>query len=280
MLYNDSIREHLSKDSLVAELKMQLSSPQNLNRTMILFEGEDDISVFNSLIDNDGCMLFESYGGKAALNEIITSIINDKRLIGIRDRDYEANPLGQRIFFCDHCNLEMMIVSNNESFSNSMFKIVRQGDDFLKLREDVLLAIKGLSITRKLNEELQWHISFKGISVNYLLTLSNPIKVKDLILYLNSINANMIDDQQMDLIITEMDKLTSHPLDYTNGHDYCQALVFFLKTKYTNKGIKTIGAKDFSTFLYLGYHEKHFKKTSLYNSLVLYQNQEKLSIVL
>ena len=278
MAFNDSIRGHLSKDSLIAELKMQLAAPQNSCRAMILFEGEADISVFDSLIDNQNCILFESYGGKLALTEIIEKVITDKRLIGIRDRDYETAQSCQRIFFCDHCNLEMMIVSNDECFSALMFKLLCKKDDFIKLRDEVLLSLRVLSITRKLSEQLHWAFNFQNISIDYLLSRNNPVCVEDLIYHLRT-QGNGITDDQIKRISEEL-SISTDLFNITNGHDFCKAILFELKKRYTRSNIKKISLQTFNIVLSLGFQEKHFKKTQLYRDLAAYQKKSNLSVVL
>lgn len=117
-MIENSVYLSLGKDSLHAELRMQLASPKNKNKVFIILEGQDDITLLKDCFTQD-CYLFESYGGKQALEETVR-LFEYNNVIGIRDRDYtkSCNP---RIFFCDYCNAEMMVVSNNEAF-NSLLK--------------------------------------------------------------------------------------------------------------------------------------------------------------
>ena len=279
-MVSNSIYSSLSKDDMLAELKLQLSSPNNIKKTFVILEGVEDITLFSPLLSKD-CSIFESYGGKQALEETINTCFQDKRVIGIRDRDYLLTTSNNRIFFCDYCNAEMMIISNEQGFSNVLLKILREQVDCNKIRDEILESLLILSAMRKANEENSWGITLKDISIPYILSICNPIVVDNLIEHINRKSKNTITLEKRKVIIDEANKIKGDLLNYTNGHDFCAALIDYLKKRASsNPSIHALSKDTIHIFLSLGYNIMYFAKTNLYKSLYDYQNQNDLKIVI
>ena len=277
---SNSIRINLTKDDLLAEIKMQLSAPQNANKTFVLVEGIDDIALFEPLLNVNECFLFESYGGKEALSEIVSESFADKRVIGIRDRDYEGQSQCERMFYCDYCNAEMMMISNNTYFSSLMKKIVVSSMNYLQLRDEILESLKMVSFTRKQNDERKWGVTLNGISSSYLFSLSNPIDLDNLILHINSKSEIKINTEMMETIIDDACNNTNNLLLYTNGHDFCAILKCMIVKMCGQKCLlNRLAESDFRKILSLSYNYDYFKLTKLYELLKQYGNKESLRIV-
>ena len=281
MAINNSIRAQLSKDDLLAEIRMQLSSPLNEHKTFLVFEGLDDIYLFESLVNTDECFLYESYGGKESLREIVENHFLDKRIIAIRDKDYDTKSDCERIFYCDYCNAEMMMVSNDLCFSRFMRKMVRKNEDFTALREQVLDALKVISFTRKQNDEKSWGIDLSNISVEYMFSLSNPISLKNLVLHINSKSVIKFDDTMQSTVVDELNNNTNSLLHYTNGHDFCVGLKCIVNNLFgiNKNAINKFNLADFRSMLSLPYNLDFFKTTNLYASLKKYEEKSELHIV-
>ena len=112
MTNSNSIRMNLTANSVENEIRLLLSVPKNKYATMVLLEGIDDIKLFFSLVNNENTYLFESYGGKLGIKNILSKFTSDYRVIGIADRDYETKNI-PKLFYCDYCNAEMMIASTH-----------------------------------------------------------------------------------------------------------------------------------------------------------------------
>ena len=281
MLEYDSIRTSLSKESMLAEIRMQLSAPQNENKTFVILEGIDDITMFDSLLSPVGCILYESYGGKIALNETVAETFNDKRIIGIRDIDYDITHECERIFYCDHCNAEMMMVANDSFFVTIMRKLIRHKEDFIQLRLDILNCLKYFSFTREQNDVNHWGIDLSNISVEYLISKNDPIKIDDIIDHVNIKNEIKIDNLKKEAICFAANNNRNSLLDYTNGHDFCSILKCMTKNKYglRNSTLTKINDQDFKNFLSIGYTLDYFVETSLFDQLKKYQETNSLHIV-
>lgn len=282
MLINNSIRMNLSKYSMENEIRLLLSVPQNKSKTIVIFEGQDDIKLFMPLLNLNSVYLFESYGGKPAIKSILqVRFLNEKRVVGIADKDYEMQKV-ERLFFCDYCNAEMMIVGNDDSLAYTLFTVTNEWLDVSSVRDRVLQKLIFLTIIRKLNDENDWGLTFQNISINGIMQKSDLTPLMQAVRVINSKNRlNIIDEQRKGKIKSEKEHLLSENLlEYTNGHDFCKALLREIKFLFpSSKKIASISSDEFEDFLRMGYRKEFFAYSSLYNSLYKYQTQNHLVIV-
>lgn len=279
MTNSNSIRLNLTASSVQNEIRLLLSVPKNKYTTIILLEGVDDIKLFFSLVNNENTYLFESYGGKLGIKNILSKFTSDYRVIGIADRDYETKII-TKLFYCDYCNAEMMIASNDDSLSYTMFQITSNWLDITKLRKRVLDKLFYFSIIRKLNEELCWGISFEKVPLNEIIV--NHSDLSRIITLINLKNrTNKLDDNRIFLVESEAKELAEkNLLKYTNGHDFCKGMLKELKNLYPHtRSITCLNADEFSSFIRMGYHKNHFKESDLYKNLLNYQIEKNLKIV-
>lgn len=278
MVDDNSIRTNLTPYSLQNEIRLLLSVPKNKFTTIILFEGINDIKLFASLVDDAKTYLVESYCGKTGIKNVLEKFNSDHRVIGIADRDYETK-VTPKLFFCDYCNAEMMVVSNDSSLKHTMFQVTSRWLDIPNLRAGVLNKLFYFSVIRKLNEEFCWGIYFEKVPLNKLIGCS------DLSYVVKIINAKNIDNQldntKIALIQAEIVKLAGkNLLYYTNRHDFCKAFLKELKILYPNTNSVThLNEDELYSFIRMGYQKTHFKESKLYGELVNYQTKYNLNIV-
>lgn len=268
---NNSIRSNLTKEYIVSDLKLSLAEDIYKEKVFVIVEGEDDIKFLKSYFKYDTAILYESYDGKNGVSEIVKKFYpNDRRVIGIRDRDYLEREESPKIFFYDNCCLEMMIVENEEVF-NSIYNEFYEGDmQSGNLRKKILLELKKLSIIRMFNEKFQWEINFRALSINNVFkrdiyVIDNEKVVEEL----NRINDNKINDNMLENIneYAKQVQTVQDLLKITQGHDFSTLFVTICNI-YTNKHFNS---KSVERALRCSYRNKDFEKTELYNSLATYQ---------
>lgn len=279
MTNSNSIRMNLTASSVENEIRLLLSVPKNKYATMVLLEGIDDIKLFISLVNNENTYLFESYGGKLGIKNILSKFTSDYRVIGIADRDYETKNI-LKLFYCDYCNAEMMIASNDDSLSYTLFQLTSNWLNLSRLRNCVLDKLFYFSVIRKLNEEMCWGISFEEVPLNeIIINHSDLYRIITLINFKN--RSNKIEDDRISLIESEAKKLAGQNfLNYTNGHDFCKGMLKELKNLYPHtRSVTCLNADEFSCLFRMGYHKNHFKESDLYKNLLNYQIEKNLKIV-
>ncbi len=279
MTNSNSIRMNLTANSVENEIRLLLSVPKNKYATMVLLEGIDDIKLFFSLVNNENTYLFESYGGKLGIKNILSKFTSDYRVIGIADRDYETKNI-PKLFYCDYCNAEMMIASNDDSLSYTLFQITSNWLNISELRTRVLDKLFYLSVIRKLNEEICWGISFEEVPLNEIIINHNDLyRIITLINLKN--RSNKLECDRISLIESEVKRLAGQNyLNYTNGHDFCKGMLKELKNLYPHtRSIRCLNANEFSCLFRMGYVKKYFKESNLYKALESYQIEHNLNIV-
>lgn len=274
---NNSIRSNLTKDYIISDLRLSLSDDIYREKVFIVVEGEDDIKFLKSHLNGDTTVLYESYDGKNGVSEIVKDFFStDKRVIGIRDRDYLSYEESPKIFFYDNCCLEMMTIENEEIF-NSIYSEFYKGE--MKAKElliKMLIELKFLSIIRMYNERFQWEINLRALSINKVFIQDiYGIDNEKVVNELNKINDNIIDDNKLGMINEYGNQIQTvqELLNITQGHDFSSFFAAICNT-HTNKGINN---KSIEMALRCSYRNKDFKETRLHNSLLTYQ--ENLGII-
>lgn len=268
---NNSIRSNLTKDYIISDLRLSLSDDIYREKVFVVVEGEDDIKFLKSYLNGNTTVLYESYDGKNGVSEIVKNFFPaDKRVIGIRDRDYLSHEESPKIFFYDNCCLEMMIVENEEIFNNIYNEFYKGNMQSMELLNKMLQELKILSIIRMYNEKFQWAINLKALSINNVFIqdiygIDNEEVVKEL----NKANNNVIDDNKIEMIneYGSQAQTAQELLKITQGHDFSSLFAAICNT-HTNKHINS---KSIEMALRCSYRIKDFEETRLHSSLATYQ---------
>ena len=166
---NNSIRSNLSKDDIISDIILSMGADIHKKNVYVLVEGEDDISLIHPYI-TDNVMVYESYDGKNGVEFIVGErFAKNKRVIGIRDKDYQVEPVSDKVFYYDYGCMEMMLISNDDVFDNLCFEYYRGTTGSRQLRKQILKQLEFVSTIRMYNEREQWGIVLKGISLNQAL---------------------------------------------------------------------------------------------------------------
>lgn len=277
---NNSIRSNLTKDYIISDLRLSLSDDIYREKVFVVVEGEDDIKFLKSYLNNETTVLYESYDGKNGVSEIVKNFFStDKRVIGIRDRDYLIYEESPKIFFYDNCCLEMMIVENEEVF-NSIYNEFYKGEmQPMELLNKMLTELKILSIIRMYNENFQWAINLKALSINKVfIQEAYGIDNEKIVNELNALSNNIIDEGKIEMISEYGNEVQTRQelLKITQGHDF-SSLFAAVCNSHTNKHINS---KAVEMALRCSYRKKDFKETRLYNMLATYQEDIGVSFLL
>lgn len=271
----NSIKDKLNETDTVSEIHLMLGHSKD--KVCVVVEGESDQSLFRSLL-SDKVVLFQSYASKRGVNNIVkTYFPRNKRVIGIRDKDYSKSPISRRCFFCDYCCMEMMILSIN-SCSSRMFCNFYKGSTFDEntLKIHCFERLEKLSKLRKLNELNNWKLRFTGINPHILYDANISVMEKSIVKEINLRNQNNMIDKTKEEAYAKLSKCRclNDYLQITNGHDYI-SLFYGICAKNNN----AISISTIEQALRTSFGPSEFKLTQLYNNLYQYQLKNNLSIV-
>lgn len=270
----NSIRSNLSKADIIAEIRLTLSADFAHKKSIIIVEGDDDLSFFNGKFSPD-VEIYESFSGKIGVCEIVDSFCDD-RVMGIRDLDYDPISSNSRMLYYDFCCLEMMLIASDNAFSNFCYGYYRGPEVPIVLREQVLRELSHISIYRKLSANLNWAINFKGISFDKAFD-DNTVKLDFSKLSAQIIKINSLDNAAATSHISAVTAASvtvnsiNDLLSITQGHDF---LFYFQKicTHFLPRGKSIPGSKEMFRSLICSYRAEDFSATNLYQKLINYQS--------
>lgn len=271
----NSIRDRLDEADTISEITLSLG--HNKDTVCIVVEGEDDQTLFRPLF-TDNVVIFQSYNSKNGVDNIVkTYFPRNKRVIGIRDKDYLMAPIAKRSFHCDYCCAEMMIISINECFERIYCGFYKNGGmDSETLRIYCLERLEKLSKYRQLNEQNDWHVKFDGIKPSRFYNTDITIMEGDILSEINSQNPDNIIDGIREAQCCALRKCTSLSdyLNITNGHDFVNLFYKVCTGNHGQAGIQSVNISMRASF-----GKEEFKKTQLYTNLLTYQTSKNISIV-
>ena len=276
----NSIKSNLSKEDIIAEIRLTLSADFCHEKSIVIVEGEDDICFLNGKL-LPHVDVYESYSGKQGVKEIVRAF-SDDRVIGICDRDYDPCTSNSGIYYYDYCCLEMMLVSNDTVFSNFCYGYYRGSKDPLLLREELLQQLEELSLYRKLSAENDWGIKFSGISFGNAVDDNGRLDIEEMINQIKSINPcfSTSIQSQVERIKDEAGRhnTLSERLMITQGHDFmhCFHQVCLRKVQRKQKSPSVV---EMYRSLVCAYRPSDFSHTDLFSEISDYQRSCKRSVL-
>lgn len=266
----NSILDNLNSDDMISTIKLEIGADVNKEKTFLVVEGNDDKKFFKYLV-RENVVICESYSGKKGIEEILQKFKNNKRIIGIRDRDYEKRKLDNRIFFYDFCNIEMMIINDNDVFEKICCEYYEGELKYFELRKNILQSLFLISILRKKNEDEKKMWNFNGI--NYDIDEKGRIVEESLFSNLQRINPSKPKNE----FVFSFSKTKKYEelLNITNGHDFIKSFIKYCK----KENGKNINEKNLFEVLRCAFNKESFKKTSLYKDIKCYQILHKIEFV-
>lgn len=270
----NSIREKLSESDTISEIRLLLGVDKA--RVCLVVEGEDDQKLFAPLFAKN-VDIIQSYNSRdGVVNIVHKHFPNNKRVIGIRDKDYERKVKDARVFYCDFCCAEMMIISIDICFERLYSNFYKGSFNSQDLRLYCLSHLEKLSKYRKLNERNGWKIKFDGIKPGKLFDDIIMQMDDNILMEINKQNPyNQITKtrEKSCVVLSRCSSLDDY-LHITNGHDFVNLFCAICLKTSNQTSVKAIEVALRSAF-----NKEEFKQTQLYNALLLYQNKCNINVM-
>ena len=276
----NSIRDNLTKEDIIAEIRLALNADFSHSISVVIVEGADDVVFFNGKLHLNADII-ESYSGKTGVIELV-DYFDDNRVIGICDRDYDSDYKNEKIFYYDYSCLEMMMVSADLAFYSFVYTYFPERLPPDQIRLAILSDLQLLSVSRQLNAEENWGVRFSGLSIMKAFDKTKQkLDYASVLQQLKNTNPELKNfghghlcmiRQKSIFLPSELKVL----LSITNGHDflhYFHALCCCSNPKYKSS------ASDISRGLSCSFRVDDFKKTKLYEELAVYQEKEGVTVL-
>lgn len=267
----DSIREALTKEDIVEEIRALFNCDMNGELSIVLVEGSDDAKFMQIVLEDNAKVIEAPYGGKHGIDDVMMMedpVVKRKEVIAVRDKDYmDLQTLADRYFVYDGCCLETMILANPnvaENFSRILIPGTFDRENYVI---EVMKQIAPYSILRRKNEQENREISFKKVGFRDLI-VNGILDIEKLFERVR---------QQAEFVICKEEAetmLDSELWNITNGHDLCTYLA-----RISAQGKKDIRENDAREMLFLIYRKEDFLITSLYAKLLEYQRENNVRFV-
>ncbi len=275
---NNSIKNNLTKEDIISDIILSMGADIDNVNVYVLVEGENDISLMHPYLA-DNVLMYESYNGKSGVEFIVGERFREnERVIGLRDRDYQLEPVSEKVFYYDYGCMEMMIISNDDVFNNLCFEYYKGDMSNKQLKDFILNQLKFLSIIRLHNERDKWGIILKGISLYDMWKTENFELDNDRIIdKINIMNNDFMNEVLIRKLKKEMMKDWNNEeyYSYTQGHDFF-TLFASICNRYKNRGIKHTEAEACAR---CSFRWSDLIKTSLYKSIMEYGKKRNLKIM-
>ncbi|WP_407451975.1 hypothetical protein [Fibrobacter sp.] len=271
---SNSIRCGLDKDDIISEIRLSKSADIKKENVYLVVEGPDDIRFFKKFISKN-LTLYESFSGKMGVEEIVT-LFNDKRVIGVRDKDYQNKPVSAYIFYYDYCCLEIMLAMNNDVFSSVFEEFYGEKKSFVDVRKHVMEALKPYSAVRMLNEKRGWEIPLAAIPVTKCTDSTKLISKEKFFQHVRKFPNTNFDENAVE---RELNKVWSDEdlCMRTQGHDFLQLFAYICNRNKLKAG-KDVGDECIAKCLRSSFNIECLKKTMLYQSIKKFEDKKKLKI--
>ena len=275
----NSIRDNITKDEIIAEIRMELDADITHSLSVVVVEGIDDLTFFRGKLAQN-VDIKESFSGKIGVKEIV-EFFSDNRVLGVCDRDYDSAYENERIFFYDYSCLEMMMISNDSALSSFCHTYYRGDEQPNMVRIHVLEDLKWVSCYRKLSAQNAWAIRFTAI--NYSTSFDDHLRKIDysiIMRQLKNSNPGFVDRDHVQLQqvsdLCRTINCVEDLLPITNGHDF---LHYFQRLCCSYDLHCSSSSDDMFRGLVCAYRIEDFMLSNLYSTIKAYQTDIALSIL-
>lgn len=267
----DSIREALTKEDIVEEIRALFNHDMDGSLSIVLVEGSDDVEFMQIVLEDNVKIIEVPYGGKHGIDDLMMledPVVQRKEVIAVRDKDYmDLQALVDRFFVYDGCCLETMILANPkvaENFSRMLLPETFARENYVI---EVMKQIAPYSILRRKNEQESRKISFKNVGFGNLIV--------DGILDIEKLFKRVRQQEEFSICKEEAETMLDSELwNITNGHDLCAYLA-----QISVQGKKTPSENDVRKILFVIYRKEDFLMTTLYAKLLEYQRENNVRFV-
>ncbi len=276
------MRDYIDSNSKKNEIRMLLKHPSFKGKIVAVLEGDTDIRLFRSLMDESHIKI-ESAVGKSSLSEIICDLSSDeeysKRLFGICDADF-MRVIGESvncdsIFLTDTHDAETMII-NSPAVDALISEYARSEESATILREGLVKnamdAAYELGIFRYITHINNLNINFKGLRVDLYSNLSNLEIIIDLAALVESLitrSPNLGEQIDAEYLLEKYNEYSDdafEQLQFCNGHDVTKFMSYILSQRHLSNDIQ-LSQEKVERSLRLSYGAEYFRNTKLYDLL-------------
>jgi len=282
------MREYINNNSKKNEIRMLLKHPSYRGKIIAVLEGDTDIRLFRSLMD-EHCVKIESAIGKNNVGTIVCDLARESdclhRIFGICDADFsriigDAIPCEQ-VFLTDAHDVEIMMLAS-PAVNNLIAEYGINEEAAAILRERLVnnsmeIAFE-VGVFRYINHLYDLNINFKGLYIDLYLSINGVdinIDREKFSAALIARSPNIKNGTDTDYLLEKHNKHISDSNDrmqMCNGHDVTKIISYVLSQRALSNDIQ-MNQERVERSLRLSYGINYFKSTALYRELASWRDK-------
>ncbi|MGR5122312.1 DUF4435 domain-containing protein [Vibrio harveyi] len=274
------MRQHLTQEIKIGEIRLLFNSPAFRNKKICLVEGDSDLKLFGKVAKSSN-LCYEPTNGRKELINVMTSICSEysDKLFAICDSDF--NRLNNsclssyNILMTDYHDSEMLILHSN---AINGFIDEHVSPEFIEQSKEVLLktcldTAYQIGILRWYNESESVNLNFKGLNYSEFVQaemFSFGLDIEKLISILMKRSKKLDQSITKEYILAKFLEYREHNAcekQVCCGHDVTNLLSIALNRTDLSK-VGNLSHLGVESDLRLAYNQSDFEKTSLYTSLM------------
>ena len=226
------MRDAIDGDVVYSEILM--SSAAADTHTILLVEGDTDVTVLSGFMDGEGLNLLDCFGKNNLMHAFqLTVLHGPSHVWAFRDRDFMSQSPHDKMVLTSYYDLEMEIVQAGDSLTRLLRSfgdrnlLARLGTDgAVKAALLCLEAASRIGALRLVSEQLGLGIRCKNFPVGEVQMADEPkiciTRLADLAVQ----RTPSLTQDQVSMLEKEVQScLDSHPVEYlVNGHDLCRVV--------------------------------------------------------
>lgn len=273
------MRKYIEAVDKKNEIRLLFNHPSYRGKIMIVVEGQSDVRLFRSLIENEAIKL-ESIDGKKDLVTLVSELNSELpgRVIGICDADHDhltAKAIEREsysVYVTDVHDAEMLMLISPaiHSFLNEYSAIENIGRIKVSLLDNALVTAMPIGLLRWINAQLKANLNFKGLNYSQFIDVDKDTATLNLdslvdILLVRSKNST-IDKQTLMAKLAEYQNVSACRYQVCSGHDVTNIISMIYRQKWASLDAN-MDIRKVESSLRLGYQWHFFSSTELCRKL-------------
>jgi len=275
------VRNYIDENDKKNEIRLLFRHPFYKDKIIIVVEGQSDVRLFRSVLNNESIKL-ETIDGKGKLLSAMKDLVGEfpQRILAVCDADHDhltgvSESLKQySIYVTDQHDAEIMML-NSPALSSfvheySSFNNVDQlNSDLLEKAFDAALPI---GLLRWINTEESLNIRFKGLNLNQFvdvdcinISIDIDVLVRELLKRSNN-KADKVTKAYLIRKLSEYRDKNGCKTQVCCGHDLTNIIAMVYRQRWASLDMN-MDHKKVESALRVGFQKSFFKTTALFKNL-------------
>lgn len=275
------MRDYIDENDKKNEIRLLFRHPLYRNKFIIVVEGQSDVRLFRSILENENIKLETMDGKQQLLNAMIDLIAEfPKRILAICDADHDhlLNLSEDRkkysIYATDHHDAEVMMLNSPalKSFVHEYSSFDNADFIYSNLLDSAFNAAYTIGLLRWINCKEDLNIRFNGLNFNQFIDVEKldiSLNIELLIDVLLIRSGNKLDVVTKDYLmemLTEYDDKKACKMQVCSGHDITNIIAIVFRQRWASLELN-MDKRKVESSLRVAFQKSYFNDTELFKNI-------------